>query len=157
MTWLDARELLRSNVRPGVNERSAYLAANCDFEPDAALQARFAATPGVVLTQGFIASNARGDGVLLGRGGSDTSGAYFAAKLQAAALEIWTDVPGMFSANPKVVPGARLLRMLSYEEAQEIASTGGSVLHPRCISPCRGMAFRSRFCVPVSRNCRAHW
>lgn len=136
-TWLDARELLRSNVRPGVNERSAYLAANCDFEPDVELQARFAATPGVVLTQGFIASNAKGDGVLLGRGGSDTSAAYLAAKLQAAALEIWTDVPGMFSANPKVVPGARLLRMLSYEEAQEIASTGGSVLHPRCISPCR--------------------
>ena len=43
----------------------------------------------------------------------------------------------MFSANPKVVPGARLLRTLSYEEAQEIASTGGSVLHPRSISPCR--------------------
>jgi diaminopimelate decarboxylase/aspartate kinase len=137
VTWLDARELLRSNVPPSANERSAYLAANCDFEPDADLQARFAAAPGVVLTQGFIASNARGDGVLLGRGGSDTSGAYFAAKLQAAALEIWTDVPGMFSANPKVVPGARLLRMLSYEEAQEIASTGGSVLHPRCINPCR--------------------
>lgn len=137
VTWMDARELLLSSVRPGVNERSAYLAANCDFEPDAELQARFAAEPGIVLTQGFIARNARGDGVLLGRGGSDTSGAYFAAKLQAAALEIWTDVPGMFTANPKVVPGARLLRMLSYEEAQEIASTGGSVLHPRCINPCK--------------------
>lgn len=137
VSWLDARELLRSNMPPGANERSAWLAANCDFDPDEALQARFAAEPGVVLTQGFIASNARGDGVLLGRGGSDTSGAYFAAKLQAAVLEIWTDVPGMFTANPKVVPGARLLRMLSYEEAQEIASTGGSVLHPRCIRPCK--------------------
>jgi diaminopimelate decarboxylase/aspartate kinase len=137
VSWLDARELLRSNMPPGANERSAWLAANCDFDPDEALQARFAAEPGVVLTQGFIASNARGDGVLLGRGGSDTSGAYFAARLQAAVLEIWTDVPGMFTANPKVVPGARLLRMLSYEEAQEIASTGGSVLHPRCIRPCK--------------------
>lgn len=137
VTWMDARELLLSSVRPGVNERSAYLAANCDFEPDTKLQARFAVADGIVLTQGFIASNARGDGVLLGRGGSDTSAAYFAAKLQAAALEIWTDVPGMFTANPKVVPGARLLRMLSYEEAQEIASTGGSVLHPRCINPCK--------------------
>jgi len=137
VTWLDARELLKSVVIGVTNERAAYLAANCDFEPDRDLQKRFAAIDGVVLTQGFIASNARNEGVLLGRGGSDTSAAYFAAKLQASALEIWTDVPGMFSANPKVVPGARLLRRLSYEEAQEIASTGGSVLHPRSISPCR--------------------
>jgi len=137
VTWLDARDLLQSLPATGVNERGAYLAASCDFETDPALQKRFAAIDGVVLTQGFIASNARGEGVLLGRGGSDTSAAYFAAKLQATALEIWTDVPGMFSANPKVVPGARLLRTLSYAEAQEIASTGGSVLHPRSISPCR--------------------
>ena len=92
---------------------------------------------GIVLTQGFIASNSRGETVILGRGGSDTSAAYFAAKLQAAGLEIWTDVPGMFSANPRTVQGARLLRVLSYAEAQEIASTGGSVLHPRCLGPVR--------------------
>jgi diaminopimelate decarboxylase/aspartate kinase len=137
VNWLDARELLKSITVPGANERSAYLAATCDFDVDPALQARLGAVDGIVLTQGFIASNARDEGVLLGRGGSDTSAAYFAAKLGAATLEIWTDVPGMFSANPRVVPGARLLRTLSYEEAQEIASTGGSVLHPRSISPCR--------------------
>jgi diaminopimelate decarboxylase/aspartate kinase len=137
VTWLDAREFLKAITVAVTNERAAYLAASCDFEPDPDLQKKFTAIDGVVLTQGFIASNARGEGVLLGRGGSDTSAAYFAAKLQASALEIWTDVPGMFSANPRVVPGARLLRKLSYEEAQEIASTGGSVLHPRSISPCR--------------------
>lgn len=137
VTWLDARLLLRTVNVAGANERSAHLAASCDFEPDPALQEQLAAVDGVALTQGFIASNPRGECVLLGRGGSDTSAAYFAAKLQASALEVWTDVPGMFSANPKVVPGARLLRTLSYEEAQEIASTGGSVLHPRSISPCR--------------------
>ncbi|MBN8280155.1 MAG: bifunctional aspartate kinase/diaminopimelate decarboxylase [Gammaproteobacteria bacterium] len=137
VTWLDARQLLRTAAMQGANERATYLAATCDFDPDPALQAQLAAVEGVALTQGFIASNARGECVLLGRGGSDTSAAYFAAKLKASALEIWTDVPGMFSANPKVVPGARLLRTLSYEEAQEIASTGGSVLHPRSISPCR--------------------
>src|SRR6202030_3106833 len=69
--------------------------------------------------------------------GSDTSGAYFAAKLQAARLEIWTDVPGMFSANPRAVPTARLLRALHYDEAQEIASNGAKVLHPRCVLPVR--------------------
>ncbi|MCL4720403.1 MAG: bifunctional aspartate kinase/diaminopimelate decarboxylase, partial [Gammaproteobacteria bacterium] len=124
--------------------RNGYLSATCDFAADEGLQARLAAVDGVPLIQGFIASNAKGECVLLGRGGSDTSAAYFAARLQAAALEIWTDVPGMFSANPRVVPGARLLRNLSYAEAQEIASTGGSVLHPRSISPCRrhGIALR---------------
>ena len=137
VTWLDARELLRSVAAPAGSQRAAYLSATCDFAPDPALQEKLAGIRGVALTQGFIASNSRGEGVLLGRGGSDTSAAYFAAKLNASALEIWTDVPGMFSANPKVVPGARLLRSLSYEEAQEIASTGGSVLHPRSISPCR--------------------
>jgi hypothetical protein len=89
----------------------------------------------MVITQGFIASNPQGETVLLGRGGSDSSGAYFAAKLQAAGLEIWTDVPGMFSANPRAVPTARLLRALHYDEAQEIASNGAKVLHPRCILP----------------------
>ncbi len=94
----------------------------------------------VVLTQGFIASDAAGDTVLLGRGGSDTSGAYFAAKLRALRLEIWTDVPGMFSANPRSTPAARLLRALHYDEAQEIASSGAKVLHPRCILPVRQCA-----------------
>jgi bifunctional diaminopimelate decarboxylase / aspartate kinase len=135
--WLDARDLLRSTPVANAHERSRYLSASCDFAADPALQKRLATVTSVALTQGFIASNEDGDTVLLGRGGSDTSGAYFAAKLAASALEVWTDVPGMFSANPKVVPGARLLRSLSYEEAQEIASTGGSVLHPRCINPCR--------------------
>ncbi|HEV2682505.1 MAG TPA: bifunctional aspartate kinase/diaminopimelate decarboxylase, partial [Rhodanobacter sp.] len=75
--------------------------------------------------------------VLLGRGGSDTSAAYFGALLKAQRVEIWTDVAGMFTANPRQVPGARLLQKLDYEEAQEIASTGAKVLHPRCLSPLR--------------------
>ncbi|MCL4776061.1 MAG: bifunctional aspartate kinase/diaminopimelate decarboxylase [Gammaproteobacteria bacterium] len=136
-SWLDARQVLQTVDVPGTSERTRYVNASCDFEPDATLQARCREAEGVVLTQGFIASNARGETVILGRGGSDTSGAYFAAKLAAAGLEIWTDVPGMFSANPRTVQGARLLRALSYAEAQEIASTGGSVLHPRCLAPVR--------------------
>jgi len=72
-----------------------------------------------------------------GRGGSDTSAAYLAARLQACALEIWTDVPGIFSADPRVVPEARLLKRLSYSEAQELASMGARVLHPPSIQPAR--------------------
>ncbi len=56
--------------------------------------------------------------------------------LNAEKVEIWTDVAGMFSANPRQVPNARLLARLDYEEAQEIATTGAKVLHPRCINPC---------------------
>jgi diaminopimelate decarboxylase/aspartate kinase len=136
-TWVDARQVLRAEPRDNATEKAGLLSATCDFSPDRALQAAWDALPGVVLTQGFIAANAAGDTVLLGRGGSDTSGSYFAAKLEARRLEIWTDVPGMFSANPRDVPSARLLRALHYDEAQEIASNGAKVLHPRCVLPVR--------------------
>ncbi len=145
--WLDARELLRSIELVNGSERANYLGARCDYDPDPELQKRLAKFDGVVLTQGFIARNARGEGVLLGRGGSDVSAAYLAAKLQAQRLEVWTDVPGLFSANPHEVPGARLLRALRYEEAQELAATGATVLHPRSVSPVR------RFNIPMWVKC----
>ncbi len=135
--WVDARQLLRAEERRGSTERQALLSATCHFEPDAEAAARLAAPGRTVLTQGFIASDSDGRTVLLGRGGSDTSAAYIAAKLSAARLEIWTDVPGMFSANPRDVPSARLLKSLHYDEAQEIATHGAKVLHPRCILPAR--------------------
>src|SRR5690606_33792927 len=91
----------------------------------------------VFITQGFIARNEGGETVLLGRGGSDTSAGCFGARLKAERVEIWTDVPGMFSANPRMVPDARLLARLGYEEAQEIATTGAKVLHPRALGPLR--------------------
>ncbi len=133
--WVDARTALKAESRRNANLRSTYLSATCAFEPDLQLQQRWSAPGTVWITQGFIASDDAGDTVLLGRGGSDTSGSYFAAKLQARRLEIWTDVPGMFSANPRAVPTARLLCALEYDEAQEIASSGAKVLHPRCIMP----------------------
>ncbi len=135
--WADARQVLRTDNRPGATLKSNFLSATCDFAPDEQLQERWRALDQVVITQGFIAANDAGESVLLGRGGSDTSAAYFAAKLSAVRLEIWTDVPGMFSANPHAVPTARLLRALHYDEAQEIASNGAKILHPRCILPVR--------------------
>ncbi|MCP5089812.1 MAG: bifunctional aspartate kinase/diaminopimelate decarboxylase [Gammaproteobacteria bacterium] len=135
--WVDARDLLVSKSRTGQNPVNAYLSATCDFEPDEGLRSTLGAHGKVILTQGFIARNNAGATVLLGRGGSDTSAAYFVAKLGARRLEIWTDVPGMFSADPRVVPSARLLIALHYDEAQELASAGSSVLHPRCITPLR--------------------
>ncbi len=131
----DVREGLRSDSRLHASVSSSYLSAACDYSADSVLRARLEKLAPVLLTQGYIASNSAGETVLLGRGGSDTSAAYLAAKLGAARLEIWTDVPGMFSANPRSTPAARLLRALHYDEAQEIASSGARVLHPRCILP----------------------
>ncbi len=135
--WVDARTVLHAERRDGANVKASLLSATCEYSPDPQLQHQWRALDQVVITQGFIASNEEGETVLLGRGGSDTSGSYFAAKLAAARLEIWTDVPGMFSANPRAVPTARLLRALHYDEAQEIASNGAKVLHPRCVMPVR--------------------
>jgi diaminopimelate decarboxylase/aspartate kinase len=136
VAWYDAREALLANHGAHTNEQRQYLSASCSFESDAALQQTFGDLPvDVVLTQGFIARNASGQTVLLGRGGSDTSASYFAAKLGAARCEIWTDVPGMYTANPRQIPQARILNQLDYEEAQEIATMGAKVLHPRCIAP----------------------
>jgi diaminopimelate decarboxylase/aspartate kinase len=134
--WADARSMLRSEYH-GASAKASVLSAVCNFAPDPALRAQLEAGAPVIVTQGFIASDAEGHTVLLGRGGSDTSAAYLAAKLGAQRLEIWTDVPGMFSANPRATPSARLLRTLHYDEAQEIATSGAKVLHPRCILPAR--------------------
>ncbi len=136
--WLDAREMLTAADPGPTNDQRRYLSAHCEFDADPDLQDRLRDSEADVhLTQGFIAQNSDGETVLLGRGGSDTSAAYLAAKLEAARLEIWTDVPGMFTANPAEVPSARLLKELDYEEAQELATMGAEVLHPRCIDPVR--------------------
>ena len=133
--WWDARMLLEVEEPRNLSEQARFLSAACAHDAVPRLQRELEAVDGFIVTQGFIGRNSHGDTVLFGRGGSDTSGAYLAAKLQARRLEIWSDVPGFFSADPKAVPTARLLRELTYSEAQEIASAGGSVLHPRSISP----------------------
>ncbi len=136
--WTDSRDWLHARPMPNQNEWSKRLSASCDYSGDTGLRARFtAAGPALRIAQGFIARAPDGGTAILGRGGSDTSAAYFGALIGARRVEIWTDVPGMFSANPRAVPEARLLTRLDYEEAQEIATTGAKVLHPRCIHPCR--------------------
>ena len=130
-------KLLRAADRDWASERESTLNAVCAHDPDPEVVALLDSLPGVPLTQGYIARNGQGEEVLLGRGGSDISAAALAASIGARRLEIWTDVPGVFSADPKVISGARLLRRLSYAEAQEIATAGGGVLHPLTIPPLR--------------------
>ncbi|MEX2399928.1 MAG: bifunctional aspartate kinase/diaminopimelate decarboxylase [Rhodothermales bacterium] len=139
--WRDARDVLRAEETHLLPEQRRYLSATCRFDPDAVLQAELRERDAdVVITQGFIASNGKGETVLLGRGGSDTSASYLAAKLVAERLEIWTDVPGMFTANPHEIPSARLLRRLDYMEGQELATMGAKILHPRCLQPVEQLA-----------------
>ncbi len=135
--WFDARSALKSVTIPHSGPES-YLAARCNGEPNPTLARQLTECGSdVIITQGFIAANEQGDTVLLGRGGSDTSAALLAAILDASICEIWTDVPGIYTANPHQLPHARLLKQLNYDEAQEIASMGAKVLHPLCIPPVR--------------------
>ena len=135
--WFDAREALTTTSIQGGDEIN-YLAAraSCEYNPTLVEKLQKSGAE-VIITQGFIAANEQGETVLLGRGGSDTTGALLAAILNAKACEIWTDVPGIYTANPHLLPHARLLKQLNYDEAQEIASMGAKVLHPNCLPPVR--------------------
>lgn len=89
----------------------------------------------MVLMAGFTAGNERGELVVLGRNGSDYSAAVLAACLRADCCEIWTDVDGVYTCDPRQVPDARLLKSMSYQEAMELSYFGAKVLHPRTIAP----------------------
>ncbi len=89
----------------------------------------------VIVLGGFISSNISGDTTTLGRGGSDFSASIYAAALNAKELQIWTDVSGMFTANPSVVKEAFPISEISYEEAMELSHFGAKVLYPPTIQP----------------------
>lgn len=84
---------------------------------------------------GYIGATASGITTTLGRGGSDYSASLIGAAMEAEAIEIWTDVDGMLTADPRVVPGARLIEHIRFDEASELASFGAKVLHPSTIAP----------------------
>ena len=116
--------------------RGGYLESTVDIEVSTA---RFQADPipqgAVALMAGFTASNEKGELVVLGRNGSDYSAAVLAACLRAECCEIWTDVDGVYTCDPRLVPDARLLKSMSYPEAMELSYFGAKVLHPRTILP----------------------
>ncbi|MCX2680875.1 bifunctional aspartate kinase/homoserine dehydrogenase I [Galbibacter sp. EGI 63066] len=89
----------------------------------------------VVVLPGFVASSTKGESTTLGRGGSDYTAAIIAAAVDAELLEIWTDVSGMFTANPKLVKQAFAIPHISYEEAMELSHFGAKVLYPPTIQP----------------------
>jgi len=89
----------------------------------------------IVLTQGFIGATQEGATTTIGRGGSDYSAAIFGSVLDAEEIQIWTDVDGMMTADPRIVPGSKLIREMSFAEASELAYFGARVLHPKTILP----------------------
>jgi diaminopimelate decarboxylase/aspartate kinase len=133
--WADARGMLRASAR-GASNKAAMLSATCDFAADAELEARLCAR-GRHRHAGIHRQRRRGPHRAARARRLGHLRCVSCGEAARGALEIWTDVPGMFSANPRSTPTARLLRALDYDEAQEIASNGAKVLHPRCILPVR--------------------
>lgn len=129
ITWKDARELIVTN--------SAFTAAEVDFAAtDKNIRAYFETAGGsLFLLPGFIACDQNGITTTLGRGGSDYTAAILAAALSASVLEIWTDVSGMMSADPRLTANARIIPSISYQEAMELSHFGAKVIYPPTIQP----------------------
>ncbi len=131
--WIDARRMVVTDDN--------YLGARPDLEVTEANVRRIvrSASKGVdlVLTQGFIASTDSGAASVLGFEGSDYSAAIFGMALGARRIEIWTDVDGIRTADPRMVADTEKIDVISYEEAAEMAAMGARVLHPLTIEPAR--------------------
>lgn len=133
--WLDARDFLIAENQAEHDPWHHYTSNQCNYRAPLTAQLLGLAENQLGITQGFIAADPAGDTVLLGREGSDTSASYFAARLNASQLEIWTDVPGIFSINPRDVSEARQICEISYANATLLSRAGAKVLHPRALAP----------------------
>ena len=127
--YKDSREVIITD--------DTYGKARVDFEKTNALSRDYweSADFKITVVPGFIGATETGNTTTLGRGGSDYTAAVIAAAANAEELQIWTDVSGMFTANPKVVKQARSLAEISYEEAMELSHFGAKVLYPPTIHP----------------------
>jgi len=130
--WVDSRNLIKTDSK-------YFNAVVHKASTDSAIQAYFASKDNnafdVYIVPGFIASDKEGNTTTLGRGGSDYTGAIFAAALKATALEIWTDVSGMMTADPKMVSNAKEISHISYQEAMELSHFGAKIIYPPTIQP----------------------
>ncbi|MFB6325913.1 lysine-sensitive aspartokinase 3 [Pantoea deleyi] len=128
--WFDVRKVMRTDDRFG---RAAPDVAVLAEQATAQLQPRIAEA--LVVTQGFIGSESEGRTTTLGRGGSDYTAALLGEALHAARVDIWTDVPGIYTTDPRVVPTAKRIDEITFEEAAEMATFGAKVLHPATLLP----------------------
>lgn len=127
--WKDTRSLVQTN--------NAFGNAAVNFSVTRKQISDFVAVckDTLVIMPGFIATNATKETTTLGRGGSDYTAAIMAAATDATCLEIWSDVPGMMTADPRWVSGARVIPSISYQEAMELSHFGAKVLYPPTIQP----------------------
>jgi len=127
--WKDARELIATDSQFGfavvdfitTNKRIADYFSSCDKQ--------------LFIVPGFIAQDSNGITTTLGRGGSDYTAAIIAAGVDATVVEIWTDVSGMMTADPRIVPNAKVIHHISYQEAMELSHFGAKVIYPPTIQP----------------------
>jgi aspartate kinase len=129
--WLDAREFV---ITDNVFGRATPLLEMTSAKAQGAIMPEIAAAK-VVVTQGFIGSTSSGITTTLGRGGSDYSASILGVACDADEIQIWTDVDGMLSADPRVVSEATVIAEVSFQEASELAYFGAKVLHPLTIKP----------------------
>ncbi len=129
--WFDARSVIRTDANFGSAEPHTPTIASLVAEQ---LASKVRANRAIV-TQGYIGSTAQGLTTTLGRGGSDWSASLFGAALGVDEVQIWTDVEGVCTADPRWVPSARAIADLSFAEASELAAFGAKVLHPATIQP----------------------
>ena len=127
--WVDSREVIKTNSNFG------FASVNFGVTNDLIADVIISSAESVFLAPGFIASDAQGHVTTLGRGGSDYTAAIFAAALNASCLEIWTDVTGMMTADPRWVPTAKTISHISYQEAMELSHFGAKVIYPPTIQP----------------------
>ena len=128
--WFDVRKVMRTDSRFGKATPAIEALRTLAQQEMAPLLADH-----FVITQGFIGANAEGQTTTLGRGGSDYSAALLAEALNVAELEIWTDVPGIYTTDPRMVKSARPIPEISFAEAAEMATFGAKVLHPSTLQP----------------------
>ncbi len=130
--WIDARTLIRTN--------SNFTAAEVDYVVTNQQVHQYfnKAESALFILPGFIASDSNGITTTLGRGGSDFTAAIMASALDATVLEIWTDVSGMMTADPRLTSNARIIPQISYQEAMELSHFGAKVIYPPTIQPVMG-------------------
>jgi aspartate kinase len=119
----------------GLVTDSRHGAARPTLETEGTIRSALAGFEGVPVITGYIGKDAAGEITTLGRGGSDFSAAIFGAALGAEEIQIWTDVDGVMTADPRIVPGAKHVRAMSFAEAAELAFFGAKVLHPATMAP----------------------
>jgi len=127
--WIDSREVIRTNSIYGMASPDTVVTWY-------AIQKRLLESPSpLYIVPGFIASDQEGITTTLGRGGSDYTASLFAAATDSKLLEIWTDVSGMMTADPRIVGNAKVIPNISYKEAMELSHFGAKVIYPSTLQP----------------------